>query len=237
MTDGIGRGLRFDPGSSNPEYGRGSNELPVQDAFARHVRKGDVVFDVGANVGFFSIIAAKLTGPSGSVVAFEPVHQNAGLIRRNASLNGMLNVSVIEKAVAESAGTGELVLAQYSGGAALSTATRPPDSTGSIEVDIISIDGVVATGEVPVPQVVKIDVEGAELAVLRGMRETLGRDRPIVICEIDDATRTGFDRKYEACVDFLQELAYAITPLEDSYSKDRWIVGHFVATPPLGDTS
>lgn len=231
MIAGVGRGLRFDAGPSNPEYGRGDNELPVQKALEQHVRTGHSVLDVGANVGFFAVISARLVGPTGRVLAFEPVPENAALVRRNARLNGFGNVDVIEKAVSDVNGTGELVLAEYSGGAALSTAAAPPDAAGSIEVELVTIDAAVAKGEIPPPDVVKIDVEGVELAVLRGMSETLRHQRPVVICEIDDATPAGYREKHDACVDFVTSLGYRVDQLDASYPGGDWIVGHFVATP------
>ncbi len=235
MGEGVGSGLRFDPGPSNPDYGRGDNELPVQRALAEIVRPGDVVFDIGANVGFFSIICARLTGPSGRVFAFEPVAANAELIRRNAGLNEFGNISVVEQAVSDRTGTGELVLAEYSGGAALSTTTPPPDAAGSIEVELITIDAAVDDGHIPPPDVVKIDVEGVEIEVLRGMTDTMRRDRPIIVCEIDDGTRAGYDRKHRECVEYLESLDYSITPLPDSYVGGTWLVGHFVARPAPDD--
>lgn len=232
MTTGVGQGLRFDPGPSNPQYATGDNEIPVQEALADVVGLGDVVFDIGANVGFFSIVSARLTGPTGRVIAFEPVPANADLVRRNAALNGFENISVVEKAVSDAPGRGELVLAQYSGGAALSITTAPPDAAGTIVVDVITIDGSIGAAEIPVPDVVKIDVEGVELEVLRGMDETMSRERPIVICEIDDGTQAGYERKHAACVDHLTALGYEIVQLEDSYAGGDWIVGHFVARHP-----
>jgi len=77
IASGPGKGLYFSAGPSNPEYESGDNEVPVQDALVAHTGDGAVVLDVGANVGFFSVIAAKLVGPTGKVVAFEPVPANA----------------------------------------------------------------------------------------------------------------------------------------------------------------
>lgn len=232
MSEGVGAGLRFDPGPSNPGYGRGDNELPVQHALAEIVREGDVVYDIGANVGFFSIISARLTGPSGRVIAFEPVRSNADLVRRNADLNAFGNITVVEQAVSDRSGTGELVLAEYSGGAALSTTTAPPDPAGTIQVELTTVDDAVSDGRIPPPAVVKIDVEGVELEVLRGMHATLERDRPVIVCEIDDGTQAGYDRKHAECVDHLSSLGYTIEPLADSYVDGQWLVGHFVARPP-----
>jgi FkbM family methyltransferase len=231
ISTGVGIGLTFDAGPSNPRYGVGDNEIPVQEAIVAHLRPGDVLYDVGANVGFLTVIGARHVGPTGHVYAFEPVPDNADLVRRNAERNGLSNVTVVEKAVSDTSGRGELVLAEYSGGAALSTATRPPDATTTISVELVTIDDAVSTA-MPPPALVKIDVEGAEIDVLRGMADTIRKHRPTIVCEIDDATQAAYDVKYRACVDFVLAAGYDVTPLEDSYPGGEWLVGHFVATPP-----
>lgn len=233
---GVGRGLLFDPGVSNPDYGRGTNEIPVQEALQRHTTPGSVVFDIGANVGFFTVLAARLVGADGRVFAFEPVPENAAQIRRNAGLNRLDNITVVEKAVTDTAGRGQLVLARYSGGAALSTAERPPDATDAVTVDLVTIDGAIRGGDIAPPSVVKIDVEGAEIEVLRGMTETLRAHRPTVICEIDGPAESAVTEKLSACIEFVERLGYRTTMLEDSYAGNRydggWYVRHFVAEPP-----
>jgi FkbM family methyltransferase len=203
----------------------------VQQALAEHLRAGDILFDIGANVGFFSVIGARLLGPSGSVYAFEPVPSNARCIRRNAALNDLANIEVVARAVSDRTGSAELMLASYSGGAALTTAGRPPDATTSISVEVASIDDLVATAAVQPPSVVKIDVEGAELEVLRGMAVTLREHRPVLICEIDDATPAGYESKYMECIEFIQSFAYDVKDLAPSYPAGGWLVGHFVASP------
>ena len=230
MSVGVGRGLRFDPGRSNSAYATGDNELPVQAAFEKHLHRGDVLYDVGANVGFFTVIGARLVGGVGSVVAFEPIAANAALVRRNADLNGFGTIDVIEKAVSDRSGTGELVIAAYSGGSALSTTTPPPDATSVVAVELITLDEFVDAGH-PAPTLVKIDVEGTEIEVLRGMVNVLRRDRPVVIVEIDDSSQQGYDSKLVPSMEFIRSFGYDIEVLADSYAGDDWLVGHFVATP------
>jgi FkbM family methyltransferase len=226
--------LRFDPGPSNPAYASGDNELPVQRALARHLRVGDAFFDIGANVGFLSIIGARLVGPTGRVYAFEPVVANASCIRRNAALNGLKNIQVVQKAVGDRTGTAEFMLAAYSGGGALTTAPSPPDATVRTSVEIVSLDDLVAAGITPLPAMVKIDVEGAEMEVLQGMSGVLREHRPVVLCEVDDATQMGLDAKRAACGDFIRAFGYEVTDLEPSYSGEAWLVAHFLGVPGRG---
>ena len=231
MTVGVGVGLKFDPGPSNVAYASGASELPFQDALAASTKAGDVFYDIGANVGFFSVIGARLVGPAGLVYAFEPVPSNAEFVRSNAKSNGFKNVVVHEKAVSSTSGQGELTLAAYSGGAALSNVPKPPDATSVLPVALIAIDDLVVGQGAPPPSVVKIDVEGAELDVLQGMRQVLVSNRPIVLFEIDDHDQDQFDRKYDACATYLTSFNYQVTRLPDSYPNTNWLVGHAIATP------
>jgi FkbM family methyltransferase len=231
ISDGIAAGLRFNAGSSNPEYSLGINEPPVQEAFARYLHKGDVLYDVGANVGFFTVIGAMLIGPSGQVYAFEPVLENAAMIRHNCELNGIEQVTVWDTAVSDKSGFGNLQLAHYSGGAALSVSAPPPDFKGIIQVGLITLDDFSNKNGVLPPSMVKIDVEGAEIHVLRGMVGTIKKHKPIIIFEIDDENEDSFHKKKAICTDFLQNLDYKIEILPDSYPHADWIVENYIALP------
>jgi FkbM family methyltransferase len=172
---GVAKGLRFNNGYSNPEYALGSNEPPVQQAIEQNLQAGDIFYDIGTNVGFFMAIAARKVGSEGHVYAFEPLPNNAKAIQHNIEINGFKNTTLFEKAVAERTGTGELLVADYSGGSALSTANLPPpDMTGTMSVGIVAIDDLVEAGSILPPSLVKVDVEGAELGVFKGMVETMG---------------------------------------------------------------
>ncbi len=231
IRTGPGTGLAFDPGPSNPDYATGDNELPVQEAFATHVRRGDVVFDIGANVGFFTVLAARLVGPEGHVYAFEPVPENVAVLRRNLALNDLRNVTVVERAITDHVGEATMIIAGYAGGHGLDT-SPPPDATGSMTVAASTVDALVASGEVPPPRFVKIDVEGAELEVLRGMVDTLEQHDLTLICEVDDGDRASYAARYESSVEILAGCGYESEALADSYPGMEWIVGHFVARKP-----
>ena len=231
IAEGIGTGLRFNSANSNPEYGLGLNEMPVQEAFGRYLHEGGVFYDVGANVGFFTVIGARLVGPAGQVHAFEPVPENAAAVQHNCDLNGMKQVTVWETAVSDTNGTGELQLAHHSGGASLSVAAPPPDYKGTISINLITLDDFVGQQRGAPPSFVKIDVEGAEINVLRGMTHTIQTYKPTLIIEIDDGEPAEFQRKKELCITFLAELGYKIEMLPDSYARGNWSVENFVALP------
>ena len=101
----------------------------------------------------------------------------------------------------------------------------------SITVDLVSIDDLIAQNKIEPPNLVKVDVEGAELDVLKGMSETIKTYKPTIIYEVDDGDRAAYERKYQELESFLQSLGYKVIPTENSYDTIDWCVGHAIATP------
>lgn len=177
----------------------GNLESAVQEALIRHLRRGGVLYDVGANLGFFSLLGAHIAGlAEGRVYAFEAAPDNAEAIRVNAALNAITNVEVMAVAVSDRAGRGRLQVVDDQSWSKLVDYGEHPFTERVIEVDLVAIDDLVASGGLRPPDVVKIDVEGAELAVLDGMRDTIARHRPAIICELHD-THAPFVAFMEAC--------------------------------------
>lgn len=228
VRSGPAAGMRMDLRRASAWYARGDNEPAVQAAVRDNLAPGGVFIDVGANVGFFSLIAARTVGPAGRVFSLDPVPANAAAIRRNASLNSLDNLTVIEAAVCAEDAQSELTVTRHPGGAVLAGLAAPPDPVERIKVRTVSIDGLVRSGETPPPTLVKIDVEGAELDVLRGMESTARTHRPRVICELDDADPAALDSKIAGVTDTLRGWGYAVRRLEKAYG-DSGVV-HLVAT-------
>jgi FkbM family methyltransferase len=213
IRTGPAEGLRIDASSGKLGYALGRNEPVVQERLVQLLRPGAVFYDVGANVGFFTLLGARLVGAEGSVYAFEPVPQLAATIRRNVGLNGFENVVVVPKAASSGQGRGRLV--------------PTPDPTGTQvafdaagEIELVGIDELVQSGEIQPPTVMKIDVEGAELSVLRGARQTLQNYDPVVVCELH-----GTDAQFR---ELMEELGYAVEMLDDGGGTDN---PHFLARP------
>ena len=226
---GPGRGLRLAVARSSGDYWSGRNELPVQRAVFANLRPGDTFYDVGANIGFFSLLAARCVGPTGRVVAFEPVPENVRCFEANAARNGVANVEVHRVAVGARSGTGVLALAHHPGGSALDEAGRPADYAGPLDVQLRSLDDLVLGGETAPPTMVKIDVEGAESAVLDGMARTASRLHPTVVVETDGPTAEEVSRRTAALTEQLVGLGYEVERLPDSYGNRRWHVAHLLA--------
>jgi FkbM family methyltransferase len=231
IAAGEAAGLRLVAHRADPNFARGTYERPLQSFIAEHLAEGDVFYDIGANIGFFSLIAARRVGPAGRVYAFEPVPENAAAISRSARLNGFDAVDVFNVAVGSNNGRTELLLARHIGGATLASVGPPPDLRGTIEVEIVTIDTLIAQRGLRAPTLVKVDVEGAELEALTGMAETIRTHRPTVLYEVDDANRAGLQRKAAGLAAFWDAAGYSVTSLPAAYQGIDWQVAHMVARP------
>lgn len=228
---GPGAGLKIDMRRASGAFDVGSNELPVQEWIVSKLGPGKAFYDVGANIGFFSLLAARAVGESGHVIAFEPVPENADSIRRNADLNALDTIIVVDVAVSSGSGEAELVLAEHPGGATLKSAGMPPDATRTVTVKTATLDSLVRRKDFPPPDVVKIDVEGAEVAVLQGMRGVVEDHKPSVVCEADAATKEEAEAKAREIEGIMRSWGYATSRLADSYGVAAWSIIHVVGTP------
>ena len=167
-------------------------EPDVCEVFRKVVKSGHVVFDVGANIGQFTLLAAKRVGASGSVHAFEPAPEEYRKLGANVSLNGFSNVVVNHVAICDR--VGEAVLRTAGPGLGLYNSLGTPLTSsliGHISVPCTTLDCYVEAGGVLRVDLLKVDVEGAELGVLRGAARLLSQsDAPVIVCEFSDLTGT-----------------------------------------------
>jgi len=235
VRGGAGYGLRLStdhlPLDHVQGYGlvRGVLEPEVQEALRRHVGPGAVVFDIGANIGFFSLLSASLAGAAGRVEAFEPVPSSAAAVQANASLNHLSNIHVHSVAVAEHPGAAQLCVPVEPSWAHLEVHGRHPSADFELSVPVISIDTEIAEGRLPVPDVVKIDVEGQEVAVLRGMRQTLATHEPVIICELHESNAD--------VLALVGELGYAVSNLQGTTAVAQAGHIHILITTPTHPAS
>ena len=152
--------------------GGAQQELPVLEELKSSLRAGDVFYDIGSNVGLYCAVAAKTVGEQGRVIAFEPMSEAFAHLQENVRLNGLTNVIMFRKAVGE---ISEQHVLHLGHGNADSSLVRPrggkDDSTEMVEV--IHGDDFIQEQGLAVPNMIKVDVEGFEYAVLRGLRRTL----------------------------------------------------------------
>jgi len=190
----------------------GNWEPAVQQALVQHLRPGMTFYDLGANIGSFSLLAARLVGPGGRVFAFEADPEIAARLRENIAHNKFTHVSVEEKAVwsepttvsfvrADSAASPDRGLGHVSAG---DTA-----ATNTISVEAVSLDEFVLLH--PAPDFLKCDVEGAEVAVLQGAERLLREKRPILLVEMHSSeNRLALTRKFS-------QLGYACSNLDENH--------------------
>lgn len=197
------RGKLWVKGSSDNGCWLGSFEYAKQRLMSSMLHPGEAMFDVGANVGYYTLLASHKVGPSGCVVAFEPFPANVRLIKRHLRLNRVRNVSVHQVAVSDREGR-----ARFAPNA--SNAMGKLSDAGSIDVAMVSLDSVVTTASLPDPTLLKIDVEGAELGVLRGAAKLLDRARPSILLATHGAN------VHQQCCDFLRGAGYLVRPIDES---------------------
>jgi FkbM family methyltransferase len=211
---GIGAGLKFDATGGAPGYLLGTTEPEEQEALKRHLKEGGTFYDIGANIGFYSTLAARLVGPKGHVYAFEPFPKSAQIARKNIAINGFTNATVVEAAVSSKPGTVWLSTeAALSSKAASSGQFKVLQefTPEGIEVQAITIDEFIEVHQAKPPSLVMLDVEGAEIDVLHGMMQTIRHHRPIIMCEVHWLGVKFLDFYTE----HLSPLHYSITTLQD----------------------
>src|SRR3990170_1926947 len=144
------------------------------ELFKRLVKNGMVVVDVGANVGYYTLLAARLVGDEGKVFAFEPDPYNYNLLCKNIEVNGYGNVIPVQKAVSSKSGKRKLFLDKSNlGGHSLSEANV--DKSASITVEVTSLDDYFKNTDYKI-DVLKMDVQGSEMEVLEGMTNTINQN-------------------------------------------------------------
>ena len=145
----------------------GSYELPVIDVFKKYIKKGDTALDLGAYIGYHTLIMAKLTGSEGEVYAFEPDAVNFDYLKKNVEDNGYANnVTAVCKAISNRTGKGRL----YYGNSASLHTIYDPDGKKWTEVDVVSLDDYFKDKKI---DFIKMDIEGAEGMALEGMKNML----------------------------------------------------------------
>jgi FkbM family methyltransferase len=195
------RGKKWIAGSGNHGYWLGSYEMKKSIRFAEAVPEGGVVFDLGGNVGYYSLISAFRAGPRGRVFVFEPLPRNLDFLRRHLALNRITNVTVIAAAVADRSGT-----VRFAEDA--STSKGRIGESGALAVRSVALDDWIDQSLLPAPNLLKIDIEGAELLALQGARRMLAAAHPPIFL----STHSG--KVHQECLACLESLGYRVSPLD-----------------------
>ncbi len=178
-------------------YWLGTYEPELQQAVSDWLPPGAVVYDVGANVGYISLLLARAAGDAGQVFAFEPLPANQERLAANLRLNPWARVTCVAAAAVDRPGPVRF-LAHASGamGKAAGSAGRTDQSyPQEIEVAGLTLDEFAYAAGHPVPQVIKMDIEGGEVLALQGMRRLLAEARPLLLLELHgpESARTAWE--------------------------------------------
>jgi FkbM family methyltransferase len=188
-------------------YFIGEYERYETKKFTSAIESGDVILDLGANIGYFSMIASKRLGKEGHVYAFEASPKIYELLCKNCSLSQINNITPLRLAVADRESVLSFKLPQNlqeQGSGSLSS-----NGTGDIEVQAITIDGFIQKEKLSRLDSIKMDIEGAELKAFFGMKETICRYQPKIIFEFSPARYEERDiSEFKSLVELMSELGY-----------------------------
>ena len=208
---------------------RRSYEAHVARVVRDLLHPGMHVLDLGANIGYYTLLAATRVGPTGHVTAFEPDSGNIKLLARSVAANGLLNVTLFPCAVAAETSALRLIMDDSNGHLA------SPETTGGQRVQAVTLDRLLGTSFRV--DVIKMDIEGAEGLALAGMTRLIAAQRPLIICEFSPpALHTVSRHAPERFLAHLRDLGYELFVIDqrDGVSprpeSDAEIMAHFAHT-------
>ena len=198
----------------------GTYELLVQTAISKYTRPGDVFYDIGANHGYFSMLASKRAESNGVVYAFEPLPYNIEVFHRVMKDNHIQNVHLVPLALSNCIGETELYVGD---GRVARPSLYPWRGDEHVVVKTITLDEFIRSH--PPPTVVKMDVEGAESLILQGASELLSGSKSPRTWIVELHTQ----EQERECTGILERSGYAIRPLRKTQKTLRQFPYHIVA--------
>lgn len=208
------------------------NRFEIETA-EKFIQKGDTVIDVGANVGFFTLIFARAAGREGKIFAFEPEPHNLSLLKKNIEANNYKNITIVDKAVGEKSEKVKLFLSDFNvgdhriydpyektarwknSGVEYDRLSQKGARRQSVETEIVVLDDYFSDYKGPV-DFVKIDVQGAEGGVVKGMKGIIRKNPQMkVICEFWPAGMAMFGVPAEEFLFMLQDLRFQFYEIDN----------------------
>lgn len=159
----------------------GIHEPTETNKIKNEINSGDVILDIGANIGYYTLMFARLVGKNGQVYAFEPEQYNFNLLKENITLNNYNNVQIEQVAVSNFNGKATLHISKNKTG--MHRLHQSVYCENSTEVDVLKIDDYLMKKNIKKIDFIKIDVEGAELDVLQGMINTIIQNKVKLLLE------------------------------------------------------
>jgi FkbM family methyltransferase len=207
------------------------HETATTELFKKVVKEGNVVIDLGANIGYFTLLAARIVGSKGKVYSFEPEPKNYNYLLKNIKLNNYENVIAIQKAVSDKNEKNKLFICPYESGHHTikqheGIEAYRPDTFNKrkefIEIETITLDDFFENQEEPI-DVIKMDIEGAEMLALSGMNRIIRTNKklkmfveffPLLIEKMGNSPRE-FIRK------LLEDYHFSIFIIPDDYNASK----------------
>ena len=195
ILSGPARGIKWSTGAGVADFWMGTYETEKAELLVRHVKPGATAYDIGANVGFYTLLVSRVVGPTGCVFAFEPAPRNLSFLRHHLSLNCTLNVKLLDVAVSDSEGVTRFSVDDDPKNSKIADA-------GDITVRTTTLDRLIS--ELPMPDLIEMDIEGAEYAALRGAEQLLRKASPVIFLS------THGQDVHRACCDLLRSFGYKL---------------------------
>ena len=220
VRSGLNAGMKWVAGSSIHGCWLGHYEQEKQALVTRLVKPGMKIFDIGANAGFYTLAFSSLTGAAGHVWAFEPFAENAANVLHHLRLNAVDNVTLVQAAVADRPGVAGFQIAQSNSMGMLAKHAR------GYLVPTVALDALIQEGTVPTPDLIKMDVEGAEASVLEGAKALLRHRTTVLLIALHGET------PMRDCLKLLHQAGYTAYRLDgQALAADAAFVDEIYAMP------
>jgi FkbM family methyltransferase len=205
---GFLKGEKWIISSGYSQYWMGNYEPEITESFVKYAKRSNVVYDIGAHIGYYTLLAARFTAPGGKIFAFEPLPENFQKLKTHVEINNSTNIVIIEKAV--SFNTGVTLFTDSGNDVANSINENSPmfQFGKTIEVKTAALDDLLENGFLQPPQLVKMDIEGAEYDALRGAELLLKKYHPVIFLSTHNCQNPGVHKR---CYDFLVNLGYSVS--------------------------
>ncbi len=198
-----------DPGISSDLLRDGIREPFLTEAIQKEIRVGDVIVDIGANIGYYALQEAMIVGDSGKVYAIEPVPENVDLLKKNIELNNYSNIEVFQLAVGGVNQTNYVYITDCRNTASM---IKTQASIDKVTVEVTTLDEFLKNK--PRPNLIRMDVEGYEVEIVKGMRGLLKSNMPLKL--IVELHPTYYVTK--------EERKYFLNTLKESRFQVEWAI-------------
>jgi FkbM family methyltransferase len=196
----------------------GAFEWEEREWLMSELKADDVFYDIGANIGLFTLLAAERCR---HVIAFEPTSDTFELLTENVELNNRpSNITLLNAAASDEDGEQDIYVLINGKDAWNSMAVKPEEGEYRVDkIKTVSVDGLVETGQIPAPRVIKIDVEGWELHVLHGLKQTIAKHKPVMLIEFTEPNLNAAGTSAQELGNYVRSLNYELYSYDPRYKK------------------